>query len=118
LRWISLAGAVIAIVLVVIYLYVIVQIWKATHKMPNHHRLTTYSAEWSGSFTFTCRKHDRLVIRSWCSKPAKSMNASARIQNGLQVEMIPALHLTHPSGSVHTPFPAAHIRKLMHEISA
>src|SRR5260221_11638394 len=78
----------------------------------------TYSAG-NGQASFTIhlaesmaeRGHQVMVI-----EPAKSMYASSRIQNGVRVEMIPALHasLFHPEIYV-TPFPSVHVRKLMRE---
>jgi 1,2-diacylglycerol 3-alpha-glucosyltransferase len=76
----------------------------------------TYSAG-NGQASFTIhlaesmaqRGHQVLVI-----EPAKTLNSSSRIQNGVQVEMIPAVHfpLMHPEAYI-TPFPAPYIRKIM-----
>src|SRR5260221_8285907 len=78
----------------------------------------TYSAG-NGQASFTIHLAEsmaQLGHQVMVLEPAKSMNASARIQNGVQVEMIPALHVSpiHPEAYI-TPFPAAHIRKLMRE---
>ena len=78
----------------------------------------TYSAG-NGQASFTIHlaesmaEHDHQVM---VIEPAKSMHASSRIQNGVRVEMIPALHasLFHPEIYV-TPFPSVHVRKLMRE---
>ncbi len=78
----------------------------------------TYSAG-NGQASFTIHLAEsmaQLGHQVMVLEPAKSMNASARIQNGVQVEMIPALHISliHPEAYI-TPFPAAYIRKLMRE---
>ncbi|MEP6896564.1 MAG: glycosyltransferase, partial [Chloroflexota bacterium] len=78
----------------------------------------TYSAG-NGQASFTIHLAESLAQRGhqvMVIEPAKSMNSSSRIQNGVRVEMVPALHasLIHPDIYL-TPFPAAHVRKLMRE---
>jgi len=78
----------------------------------------TYSAG-NGQASFTIHLAERLAQRGhqvMVIEPAKSMNSSSRIQNGVRVEMVPALHasLMHPDVYL-TPFPATHVRKLMRE---
>lgn len=76
----------------------------------------TYSAG-NGQASFTIHLaesmaecgHQVLVIQ-----PAKNMHSSSRIQNGVQIEMIPALHfpMIHPEAYI-TPFPTPYLRKIM-----
>jgi glycosyltransferase involved in cell wall biosynthesis len=76
----------------------------------------TYSAG-NGQASFTIHLAESMAHRGhrvMVIEPAKSMNSVSRIQNGVQIEMIPALHfpLIHPEVYI-TPFPAPYIRKIM-----
>jgi glycosyltransferase involved in cell wall biosynthesis len=78
----------------------------------------TYSAG-NGQASFTIHLAESLAQRGhqvMVIEPAKSMNSSSRLQNGVRVEMVPAVHasLLHPEMYV-TPFPAPYVQKLMHE---
>ena len=78
----------------------------------------TYSAG-NGQASFTIHLAENLAQcghQVMVIEPAKSMESSSRLQNGVQVEMIPALHMAmvHPEMYV-TPFPAPHVTKLMRQ---
>ena len=78
----------------------------------------TYSAG-NGQASFTIHLAEsmaQLGHQVMVMEPAQSMHASSHTQNGVRVEMIPALHASifHPEIYI-TPFPTAYIRKLMLE---
>jgi len=78
----------------------------------------TYSAG-NGQASFTIHLAESLAQRGhqvMVIEPAKSMNPSSHMQNDVRVEMVPAVHasLMHPDVYL-TPFPAAHVKKLMRE---
>jgi len=78
----------------------------------------TYSAG-NGQASFTIHLAESMAQRGhqvMVLEPAKSLRASSHTQNGVRVEMIPALHASifHPEIYL-TPFSNAYIRKLMLE---
>lgn len=78
----------------------------------------TYSAG-NGQASFTIHLAEsmaQLGHQVMVMEPAQGMHASSHTQNGVRVEMIPALHASifHPEIYI-TPFPTAYIRKLMLE---